>query len=267
MSLGLERPATPATVRAPSFGHTPRSSSPVVDGAAMRRKRTRAIGVGASLVLHGVVLTWLGLHAAPALHSTTTEDTPLIVELVRPRLLQPATAAPSAPAARPSAAIHEGVVLPRPRPAAAPPLALAPRPLPLPPAAGGGRSVAAGGASAIGAQPAPGPLPGQEMQGDLRGFLRGTVGCSHEEYLRLTPAERGRCDTGFATAARTAPPIPLPDDKLAGYARQAEANERRRTRREGSLEQPFTGCEIGSAAASKGLGCLPPGAIHSVAKF
>ena len=105
------------------------------------------------------------------------------------------------------------------------------------------------------------------MQGDLRGFLRGTVGCSHEEYMRLTPVERARCDSGFATAAKTAPSIPLPDDKLAEYARGAEANARKRARREGPIYEPVTACPPGSPAGNLGLGCLPPDAIHAVGKF
>ena len=119
----------------------------------------------------------------------------------------------------------------------------------------------------MGARPAPGPLPGQEMQGDLRGLLRTTVGCSHEEYLRLTPAERARCDAGFATAARTAPSIPLPDDKLAAFARQADLNARNRARREGSMEDTLPPCPTDMIGSNLGLHCLPPQAHTTVLKF
>lgn len=246
-------------------------------GAAGRAKRTRAVGAGVSLALHAAVLSWLGLHAAPALRTAPPEEAaPLTVELVRPPpLARTAAAAAVTRTAPPPVPPPEAVVVPRPRPTAPVPRGLPPKTLPLPPvpsagtprgAAAGPPSGAGGGSGPIGERSAPGPLPGQEMQGDLRGFLRGTVGCSHEEYLRLTPAERARCDAGFA-AARNAPPIPPPDDRLAEFARGREANERKRARREGPLYQPVTACSPGSAGSNFGLGCLAPDAVHSVGKF
>ena len=243
-------------------------------GATQTMRRTRATAAGVSLVLHALVLSWLGLRVVQPTSTQPPEDRPpLTLDLVRSL----PTAAPTPVSPRPRIAAPtrvEPVVIARPRLAAPVPRSQSPKPLPLPPVGAGspGRGTAGGGGAAaegeaVGSRPAPGPLPGVEMRGDLKGFLRGTVGCSHEEYLRLTPAERARCDAGFATAYRTAPPIPLPDDKLAGFARQADANARKRARREGSLENTLPPCPADMVGSNLGISCLPPQAHTTVGKF
>ena len=241
-------------------------------GAAQARRRTRTVGVGLSLLVHAVVLSWLGLRAVEP-RPPPEEPPQLTVELIRP--LPIAAASPVSPRPRPAVAAPVEAVAPaRPRPAAPIPRAAAPRPLPLPPIGsrapsgalvGGGPGPAAGVVG--GNRPAPGPLPGVELQGDLRGFLRSTVGCSHEQYLRLTAVERARCDAGFATALKTAPRIPLPDDKLAAFARQADANARKRDRQEGSLENTLPACDHEMVGSNLGFSCLPPQAHVGVTKF
>ena len=120
----------------------------------------------------------------------------------------------------------------------------------------------------VGVGPHPAPLPAGEAGGDLKGFLRAGVGCAHRDGVGLTHAEREACDQKTGEVARSAPGgLLIPDDKLAGYARQAEADARKRALREGPLAQPFVPCPASQAGSNLGLGCLPKEASHTVVRF
>ncbi len=97
-------------------------------------------------------------------------------------------------------------------------------------------------------------------EGNLGGLLRAAVGCSHEVYMRLSVAERERCDGGFATAKGVAPGIA--DDKLAQFSTQALRNEAVRARREAPGRGGFVPCDAAVVGSNLGLGCLPADA-HS----
>ena len=253
-------------------------------GETQDRSRRRAAAAGASLLLHAAALSWLGLRIAPDLPTASPpEPPPLTVELLR-EAPSPATRAAAAPAPRPTPArpralaptsVPAVAVAPRPRqPRPTPPQVLTPPPLPIPPVPSPGRSPGAGVASPPAAGPpaaplartAPGPLPGAEGAADLRGLLRATVGCSHDVYMKLSPAERARCDQGFA-AARDAPRILPADDKLAAFARQADANARHLRTREGGLPNTLPPCDPSMVGANLVGSCLPPEAMHTVKKF
>ena len=139
-------------------------------------------------------------------------------------------------------------------------LAAAPKaeaPAPLPPA----RPTASATAPFV---PAPGfhlpPGYGRTVEteggGGLRGVLRSTVGCAHENYVALTPAERERCAKAFVRdAARGVRVDPLPSDKREAYDAEAAANARRRATREGGTASPIVACD--GPGSNLGGGCLP----------
>ena len=90
-----------------------------------------------------------------------------------------------------------------------------------------------------------------------RGVLRATVGCAHEDYVHLTPAERERCLGAFARdAGRGLAVDAVPADKRAAYDVEAAANARRRAQREGPLATPVIPCD--GPGSNLGGGCLPP---------
>ena len=95
-----------------------------------------------------------------------------------------------------------------------------------------------------------------EGGGGLRGVLRSTVGCAHENYVALTPAERERCAKAFVSdAARGVRVDPLPSDKREAYDAEAAANARRRATREGGTASPIVACD--GPGSNLGGGCLP----------
>ena len=95
-----------------------------------------------------------------------------------------------------------------------------------------------------------------EGGGGLRGVLRSTVGCAHENYVALTPAERERCAKAFVRdAARGVRVDPLPSDKREAYDAEAAANARRRATREGGTASPIVACD--GPGSNLGGGCLP----------
>ena len=95
-----------------------------------------------------------------------------------------------------------------------------------------------------------------EGGGGLRGVLRSTVGCAHENYAALTPAERERCAKAFVRdAARGVRVDPLPSDKRDSYDAEAAANARRRASKEGGTASPIVSCD--GPGANLGGGCLP----------
>lgn len=139
---------------------------------------------------------------------------------------KPQTQLAAAPASAP---------LPPVKPTSAPPSALTPG-FRLPP--GYGRPVEAEGV------------------GGLRGVLRATVGCAHENYIGLTQAERERCATAYVRdASRGARVDPVPSDKRNAYDVEAAANVRRRAAKEGGTASPVVACD--GPGANLGGGCLP----------
>ena len=95
-----------------------------------------------------------------------------------------------------------------------------------------------------------------EGGGGLRGVLRSTVGCAHENYVALTPAERERCAKAFVRdAARGVRVDPLPSDKREAYDAEAAATARRRATREGGTASPIVACD--GPGSNLGGGCLP----------
>ena len=140
---------------------------------------------------------------------------------------------------------------------AAAPKSPAQAPAPLPPA----KPTASAAAPFV---PAPGfrlpPGYGRtadtDVGGGLRGVLRSTVGCAHENYAALTQAERERCAKAFVRdAARGVRVDPLPSDKRESYDVEAAANARRRAAREGGTASPIVSCD--GPGSNLGGGCLP----------
>ena len=146
---------------------------------------------------------------------------------------------------------------------AAAPKAETPAPTPPPPA----RPTASAAAPFV---PAPGfrlpPGYGRtaetESGGGLRSVLRSTVGCAHENYVALTPAERERCAKAFVRdASRGVRVDPLPSDKREGYDVEAASNARRRAAKDGGTASPVVACD--GPGSNLGGGCLPPEAHTS----
>jgi len=132
----------------------------------------------------------------------------------------------------------------------------APIPAPLPPT----RPTA----SAAPQVPVPGfrlpPGYGRQVEtdggGGLRGVLRATVGCAHENYAALTAAERERCAQAFVRdASRGVRVDPVPSDKREAYDAEAAANARRRAAKEGGTASPIVACD--GPGSNLGGGCLP----------
>ncbi len=135
-----------------------------------------------------------------------------------------------------------------------PPLPSAP-PAPAPPAATA--AVRPGVAPSFRLPPGYGRQPEEATGGGLRGVLRATVGCAHEDYVRLTAAEREHCLGAFARdAGRSMAVDAVPSDKRAAYDLEAAANARRRALREGPIASPVVPCD--GPGANLGGGCLPP---------
>jgi hypothetical protein len=138
-----------------------------------------------------------------------------------------------------------------------------PKPLPLPPAPPAPSPPAATAAARPAVAPSFRLPPGYGRQpeeaggGGLRGVLRATVGCAHEDYVHLTPAEREHCLGAFARdAGRGLAVDAVPADKRAAYDVEAAANARRRAQREGPLATPVIPCD--GPGSNLGGGCLPP---------
>ena len=107
-----------------------------------------------------------------------------------------------------------------------------------------------------------GRLPAAEMQPDLRGLLRATVGCSHQEYLQLSGDERRRCDARFGDASALKAGDFIADAKRGAYGVEAAAGQRRLQRRAGALPQPIIACD--GPGSHLGAPCLPDDALHSI---
>jgi len=106
-------------------------------------------------------------------------------------------------------------------------------------------------------------IPGTTVDpagGGVREALRTSVGCDYEAMIRLTPAERDRCNQIYGEQAKRGPAsLGVDPSKLIGFAAEAAANERRRALREGPMPNP-----ISSDCGDMGVGCLPDSAITHV---
>jgi hypothetical protein len=152
---------------------------------AAGRSRTRT-GVAASVLLHALFLT----AAVLSLPHKGPPPEPRAFEVSLEPLAQPSRRTPVKPRAQ------------RPAPAAP---ATAPRPtVPAP--------------SPLPAQPGPAPGEGQDLA-NIRGLLRGSVGCSEETFLRLTRQERDHCARWRQAQIKPGLEIPAPmaAEKRAWY--------------------------------------------------
>lgn len=188
-------------------------------GTRRDRDRRRALGVvGASVVVHLLVLATLGFSVPRRYDPIVAEPPPLAVILIprtepfrthslRAKTTQAATA-PAASAQAPAAPPPpiKPHVVPPPIPSAASPVPL-PGPLaPTPTEAAHGTSIA------------PGPLPYEDSGRGVRAMLRGTAGCSFVATARLTEEEKARCIQRFGEAAKKAAPFSgIPEEKRAYY--------------------------------------------------
>ena len=135
-----------------------------------------------------------------------------------------------------------------------PPLPPAP-PAPAPPAVTTAASPVV--APSFRLPPGYGRQPEEASGGGLRGVLRATVGCAHEDYVHLTQAERDHCLAAFARDAGHGMAVDVvPADKRAAYDVEAAANARRRANKTGPLVSPVVACD--GPGSNLGAGCLPP---------
>lgn len=202
-----------------------------------RRQHREALALGASGALHlAVLLAFLWI--TPAIHTfQAPAETSVAVDLIAPIDIPPdvsgvpavtaqqarqsarsSGATRSKAAARPRAAPITSPAPPAPpakrtapttsNPAASPSAPAAPRPVaprpgafrPGAPRPGANASRAAGRGAATGAGLQAGPFAGEDDGGDVRAFLRTSVGCSHQDYLNLNKAERDECHRQFGAA-------------------------------------------------------------------
>ena len=181
----------------------------------------RGAAIAFSALLHLGALAFLALNAlsrsAPAVRE------PPQIELVfsaRPRSPAETPAAAAAANTAPRTATRSASTLtpaapPPPSPAVAPSLPLPPPPAPST-GSGSGPPPSGAGAAGMGA--------GAGVSGDMRGALRGLLGCAPGDPLRLSPGERARCDQRLGEVARTAPRVdPIPTEKRAYYDAVAAA--------------------------------------------
>jgi hypothetical protein len=169
-------------------------------GDRLKRRRGRASAVAIALAVHAAFFLAIGLITPRPQFPSFPPSPPVHVILIP--TLEPVQVerAPPPQASAPGAERPPPIPIPRihiprsPPPGTAPPsLASAP---PSP-----------GGAGRPGGSPAPGPLPYEEGERGVRAFLRATVGCETPDAVKLSAAERTRCDQRFAEEARNAHPL------------------------------------------------------------
>ena len=238
-----------------------------------RRDRRRATSgaLAASALFHLVLFAVLAYQAVPIFRAPPEAAPDFELQLVNAPAFVPARPAPRQSRRHPPVAQPRTRAEPRPIPRPPsraippPPRPAPPRPPPVrPPAASaappsrttasipapGGPSAASRGA---GAEASAGhwTVEGEDDQDGVRKFLRATVGCSHQDYLRLNEQERAACDRRIGEDARA---FGIPPDKLAGFIAAAEAQERGRAERGGPPIDPVLPCQgIGS---NLDRGCL-----------
>ncbi len=215
----------------------------------------RAAAIGASVLAHAAIFALIGM-ATAKLAAHPPRQSAVDVWLM-PRLtlqpprtkVRPAQAAPLDHAIAPKAGQTEKQRQPSP---------VVPAAAPSPPA---GRT---------GGDPAPalnGPsVAAADAGGSVREALRTSVGCDFDKTMRLTPAERDRCNQRYGEAARAAPGFSgIEPGKRSRFDAQAEADERRRAGRTGPVQQLTVPCDSPDAVAVEGgglaSGCLPKSSI------
>ena len=225
-----------------------------------RQWSDRGTAAATAVALHVAVLLLLGL-VAPQLATSPRPDLvdePLVEVELAPRFMRPADPVPARASERAQARADH-----RPEPArdAHRKKDRAPEPR-LPQALpNGGTESGPPVAPDFRLPPGYGRQPDDAVGGGLRGVLRATVGCEHDDFARLSPAERDHCLTTFARDAGRGPSVDaVPAEKRSAYDVEAAANARRRAQREGSIASPVTACD--GAGSNLGGGCLPPEA-HS----
>lgn len=237
------------------------------------RDRRRAAALLASLVAHAGVVALLA-SVAPRLVLTQGRPEPLQVRLVAAPAEEATSTRPALaePVARAPAILRGERLAPRPVPPTRLPSSPAPRariraPSPFAKSAlpaqapGGGLAAGAAAGSAGATSQGSGPrADGGDAQGAARALVRNTVGCDHETWLRLSPAERERCNSPFLEGMRSGLHIDaLPADKRADFDRQAAADSRKRAYQEGPVYNPVTACA--GAGSNYGTGCLADDAV------
>ena len=190
-----------------------------------RRRRRAAPAVAASLLAHVGALAWLALTLPRPATPPAAAQPEFKVRLSRPPASAGAEGAPRSRRVARSTALTATTearrttapAQPAPSTAIAPPPVAKPSPTPPSlskapaPGAQGPPAAAEGGGAGLTA-------------GDLRGLLRGALGCDHAQLMDLSPAERARCAERLGLASRTAPRIdPIPAEKRAYYDAVADA--------------------------------------------
>lgn len=228
--------------------------------------RDRAIAIALAIVAHALALALLAW-TTPALKLPSIDFPPDVTLDLRPLTLPRESSTASAARSRaareaqtPRLAPAPVYRAPTPRTLAAKPQQPSPAP-PTPPA-----RAAAPRAGDTGPPGPPATSPGLQLQdkggGDPRGAVRAAIGCSHEDFLRLSAAERDACQRRMAEQPRIiGPKLDLIDPlKRKAYDQQAAADARRRDH-EGPMSAPVIPCS--GVGSNFGVGCVPPEAMHS----
>jgi hypothetical protein len=196
---------------------------------ARARGRRGIVAIGASAVLHVVVLAVLVLHAPRPLaprEESGSPPIPIIPVLLAPR------AAPPGPSGEPGGAIrlHRRQVRPRELPPNVRPLVTPAAETPIPPAP------AAPSPAPPRPQGAP-PAPAPELSRVLRS---GSLGCAN--LAALSRSEREACEERLGAGARDTPFIPpgmgMSREKKAAFDAAAAARSARKARQEGPVARP-----------------------------
>ena len=218
------------------------------------RKPRHGGAIALSLAVHLVLLAMVGFNA-PKLMAPNLAPPPATDIWLMPRL----TPLSHTPPERRAAARR---TLPA-QPKAEPPK---PEQRPTSPHAANARPAqaapeAAAAPAASGAVKGPPPAPGDQT--GVQEALRTSVGCDFEKTVRLTRAERDRCNQTIGEQARAAPAFSgIEINKRARFDAQADADERRRANRTGPMQEQVVGCA--GEGSNFGLGCLSDSAVMHV---
>ena len=194
-----------------------------------RRKTSASLAVVLSALLHGAVL--VGLSRVAPTPAVPAADRDMVVDLNPPEDL---SAAPAPFATRRTTPFRRPASLPAPlslAPTRRPePRPAAPSPAPPSRAAAASRGPGASASRAGVRSGGPATVEAGAEGGGLREALRTSVGCSHADFLKLTPAERDACSRAFArqaalvTAQRVDPIVSIRKRDYYDAVRQAYQN-------------------------------------------
>lgn len=221
----------------------------------------------ASLLVHSSVLTWMGLitpqirprpdppSAGPAMEVQLERITPEQPrDRSKPSAARPAAATPPRVAAAPFPPVLH-------RPAEAAPGPRTPVPVSSPASgsataapiaeAPGAAGSAGGAARGLSKAAAAGVGTAQDGRGAMRGYGRATIGCDAADFVRLSQAERDRCNQRFGEEAHKAPgPIDtIPAEKRAYYDAVAAAYRDLHTYKTPTGREPVFGTGAAGALA------------------